>query len=379
MNRSLLSSGWPWLLLFGAALVLGLAAGGSSAADSPLPSVRNPGPKGAQVLSTWLQENGAQLEVRDQSLASIAESTQVLVIAAPSGRTVTQEEVASLERFVRGGGTLLYFSPRPVRGQRELAEWLGLSEAQTALPRAEETAFADLGGATVTVDVPRGLLSGAKQLRVSADTGLDVDSTDAVPVAGKTLWWRPMGKGEIWIGAGADLIENRRLDLLDNAQLWANLGHRRIAFDEFHLAAAPAPALSANLWATLAQFVFVALVFVAARGRRLGPGRPTLRREHRSILEYVSSMGALLRRAGVEAPLQLQLRTRLRRLMQERLGIALALAPEEASRLLASHTGLPTDTWARLDAQLASGSADFTRVAAEAARLEDAIVGRRAA
>jgi hypothetical protein len=110
------------------------------------------------------------------------------------------------------------------------------------------------------------------------------------------LWWRALGKGEMWIGAGTELAENARLELDDNLAFWAALAARGpLAFDESHHAALPAPALSANLKACLAQLLFCALAFVLAFGARLGPPRPTPQVRHRSTLEYVASMAALAR------------------------------------------------------------------------------------
>jgi hypothetical protein len=369
---------WPWVILFGAAIVLALASGGPSAADSPIASVRNPGPRGAMVLETYLRETGAKVELLDQPLTTLPAGLEVLVIAAPSERPITEAEVKSLEQFIRAGGTLVYLAPRPPSAQPELKKWLGITEAAPTPIHADDTAMGDLGGETIPVDDPGGLLAGTKRLRVSADTEIELSGDEAKPVAGKRLWRKPMDKGEVWVAAGADLLENRRLELLDNAQLWANLSRKRLAFDEGHFSAITTP-WSANLWATFGQFVFVGLVYVAVRGRRLGPGRPTLERQHRSILEYVRSMGGLMRRAGVEGPLQQQLKARLRRLMFERLGVSLALPEAEASRLLAGHTGLPDDAWTKLAARLDSEPSGFARAAADAARIEDAIVGRRAA
>lgn len=368
---------WPWLLLFGAALVLGLASGGGPSADSPIPSIANPGPRGAQVLHTWLVEKGARVQSFAAPLTAIPAGIEVLVIAAPVDREVSQEEVAALEQFVEAGGTLVYFSPRPARAQPAMTRWLALTETTAPLPEVKDAALGDVGGASVAVESTHPALKGVKQLRVSADSVVEAGAPGAVAVAGKALWIQPMGKGEVWIAAGADLLENRRLDLLDNAQLWANFSTRTIAFDELHFAAAKGPGWSANLWASLLQFIFVALLFVAARAPRLGPARPTPTRQHRSTQEYLSSMGGLMRRAGVEAELKLALRDRLRRLMQERLGIPIALGAEEASRQLAAHTGAAPDAWLHLDARLATPGGDFVAAAADAARLEDVVVGRR--
>ena len=371
-----LAASWPWLALFGAALVVGVATSAASADDFPIPSVANAGPKGARVLLTWLSESGGQAESLAAPLTVIPAGVQVLVIAAPTARVVSGEEVKSIATFVDQGGTLIYLAPRPVRAQPELEKWLKLDDVRVPVPAAGPVG--DVGGMTIDVDpLQASLLPGVKQLRVSADTQLDVGAPDAVQVAGKALWVRPLGKGQVWIAAGADVIENRRLDLNDNLQLWANLRSMRIAFDEFHHSSEAAPRWSANLWASLLQFIFVALLFVAARAPRLGPARPTLESAHRSSLEYVSSMGALMRRAGVEGELKLKLRERLRRLMQERLGIAIALSADEASRLLAGLTGIAPDAYLQLDKRLTNRADDFVAAAAEAARIEDLVVGRQ--
>ena len=366
---------WPWLLLVAAALVFGLAAaGGGTPADSPTPSVTNPGPRGAQVLATWLAETGVPAEVlRGPGLPA---GMNHLVVAASADRAVTAEEVAGLKRFVERGGTLVYLSPRPARAQPQLAHWLGLGDGPP-LPAAKDS-IGDVDGSIAAVTAPHPLLAGVRALRVSADTGLVVDAAGAEALAGPALWRIPIGAGQVLAAAGPDLIENRRLDLLDNAQLWANVAQRRTAIDESLLAPAPRPAWSANLWAMLLQFVFVALLFVAARAPRLGPARPALARAHRSSLEYVASIAGLMQRAHVEPELKAALRTRLRRLMFDRLGIGLALPVDEASRQLSDHTGLPPDALAGVDRRL-SGSDPFVAVAAEAARLEDTIVGRRGA
>src|SRR5581483_657884 len=110
------------------------------------------------------------------------------------------------------------------------------------------------------------------------------------------LWWQQRGKGEVWLAAGPDLAESARLELDDNLAFWSAIAARGpVAFDEFHQAPKPAPPLTANLWGSLGQLLFCALVFVLAFGARLGPARPTPQERHRSSLEYVTSMAALAR------------------------------------------------------------------------------------
>ncbi len=356
---------WPWIAVLVVALGLGLATNTSTQDDIPIPSVANAGPRGARVLFTWLTETSAEPTRLMQPLTSLPADLDVLVIAAPTAREVTEEEVEAIARFVDHGGTLVYLSPRPPRAQPALSKWLGLEETPALF--ADSTMLTDFAGRTVDAKLP-----GVSKLRVAPEKGIAV--ADAEAIAGTSLW----RKGRVWVGAGPDLVENRRLDLLDNLAFWASFRGKRIGFDEFHHGAGPAPRWSANLWATLFQFVFVGLLFVASRARRLGPARPTLERQHRSSLEYVQSMGALMQRAGVEGELKLKLRDRLRRLMQERLGIPMSLSADEASRLLSTHAAIPPDAYARLDLQLGEALGDFVAATAEAARLEDIIVGRKA-
>jgi hypothetical protein len=69
-------------------------------------------------------------------------------------------------------------------------------------------------------------------LRVSADKTLVVVDGEAVTDRG-VLWTRRIGEGRVWLSAGADLAENARLELADNARFWSQLPSP-IAFDETH-------------------------------------------------------------------------------------------------------------------------------------------------
>jgi len=367
---------WPWILLFALAVGLGLLTSTPDPNDVPIPSIDNAGPQGAKVLHAWLTETGSTVDALHAPLTTLPFGLQALVIAAPTLRQISEEEVEALKRFVDAGGTLVYLSPRPALTQQAMAQWLGLRDAAGRFLDLSP-AGADLGGTTVAVEPSQqSLMPAVKSLRVGADTVLDVGLEGALRVAGQTLWAWPQGKGQVWIAAGPDLVENRRLELEGNLAFWAQLRRMRIGFDEFHHVAATPPAWSLNLWAALAQFVVIGLLFVAARSRRLGPARPTPVRQHRSSLEYVHAMGALMQRAGVEAELKLKMRERLRRLMHERLGIPVTLSAEDASRALGLQTGLPAHAYAALDRQLQT-ACPFVEVSAQAARVENAIVGRR--
>lgn len=380
-------------LLVTLAAALGLATR-EAQPESPTPSVDNPGPLGLRALYLYLHEGGAIVTAHYDSLEALPSGTRTLVIPAPRGRAVSSAEVVALERFVRDGGTLVLLASREKdSGQPALDDWLKLERGPflpaegSGLPQGEQ----DIGGTTVGFWLPAGAARGLSHLRVSRDRGVSVGLAEAVPLAGLSnsvaLWRVGMGQGEIYVAAGADLAENRRLELLDNLRFWDALAARGpMLFDEFHHSVAPPPPLSRGLFVFAVQCIAVGGFYLVARGTRFGVPRPLLPERHRSSLEYVQSMGWLARRAKVERELLPELARQLRQLMQDRLGIPLALSEEEAARMLEQRCGIPAPHYLEARGELARAldskaisPKDYARVASRYARLEAVITGRASA
>ncbi len=273
--------------LLGTLVLLALVAGFAAqrpGSDSPTPSVTNRGPRGLAVLATWLSENGRALRPAD------APEVKTLVLAAPSSSEYPPEDVAALRAFVEGGGTLVYLVPR-LAPQPALNDWLGVRPGPL-VPLSDEPGLSDVGGATVQVRA----LPGVTRLRVLADSSVHVDDAEALGEHG-TLWRKSVGAGLVWVAPGADLAENARLELLDNAHFWAGLPGP-FAFDERgHEARAAVPA---NLLATGLQLLFLTALLFWARGVRMGPPRDEVTVSGPSTMDYVRALGRLLRRTGVE-------------------------------------------------------------------------------
>ncbi|MBL9038764.1 MAG: DUF4350 domain-containing protein, partial [Archangium sp.] len=319
------------------ALAAGLAA--SANETSSTPSITNAGPNGLRVLHTWLTESGFDVQPMNDSPTDVPVTARTLAIAAPTARRISQREVDALARFVMAGGTLVYLAPRG-GAQPLMAEWLGLGGG--AFPSAEVTAE-DPTGMTARTMLAEGLARGTNAFRLSAER--TVTMSDAAPVTEPaSLWFKPLGDGEVWVAAGADLAENARLDQLDNSRFWRTLAARGpIAFDEFHHLAESAPETSTTLWALGLQFLFCATLFVWARGRRLGPPRPTAVSAHRASVEYVQAMAALLQHANVDAEVVTAIHAHARTLAAERFGLAPTLAPDELARALSERAALPPE------------------------------------
>ncbi|KFE66660.1 DUF4350 domain-containing protein [Hyalangium minutum] len=383
-------------LFFGILVTLAAALGLSArqaATESTLPSVDNPGPLGLRALYLYLEEGGATVEAHRDSLEALPTTARTVVIPAPQGRSVSPVEVEALERFVRGGGTLVFLTSRDkAKGQPALEQWLELERgaflgaSSRGLPEGDQ----DLGGTTVDVWVPAGAARGTSGFRVSRDRGIRLNMAEAVPIAGQegiaALWRLGLGQGEVYVAAGPDMAENRRIELLDNLRFWDALAARGpLLFDEFHHSAEPPPPMSRGVWAFVLQCLAVGALYVFARGQRFGAPRPQLPERHRSTLEYVQSMGWLTRRAKVERELLPELARHLRQLMHERLGIPLTLSEEEAARMMEQRCGIPSAHYLETRAELARALDQdtltpkaYAQLAARYARLEAIVTGRAA-
>lgn len=359
-------AGWIILaVLVVLALALGLAVG-PDVSERQVPSVESSGPRGLKVLATWLAETGADVRIGAEPLTALPADVRTVLLPAPVAAEVTAEELEALKRFVEAGGTLVALLPRGP-AQARLKRWLGARAGDVA-PLAEVPGVSDLGGSTVTVRLPGGALAQVKALRLSAEVMVALDDEAAVPATDPpALWWKSLGQGEVWVAMGPELAENARLELLDNAAFWAALaGQGPLWIDEHHHQRrldAPPPL---HFVTTGLQAALVALLFIAARGTRLGPAREDARHPQRSSSEYVAAMATLTARAGVEPELVAALKARVRRTLHGALGVPLSLSWEDAARLSAQRSQLRPEV-----IRQAGTSTDFlalTRVVAELER-----------
>lgn len=335
--------GWlPLAALGAAALGLGLWVTPASGV-STLPSVTNRGPQGLAVLMTWLSEQGFDVRAGEAPLTELPADVATVLLPAPTGSDVGDAELDALDGFLARGGTLVALLPRQA-SQAELARWLGATRGDL-LPLDGVTTLADPGGLTVDVRLPSGPLAHVRRLRVAGAATVTLKGADALPLtAPPALWWRPHGAGEVWVAAGPDLVENARLDLEDNAALWATLAARGpLWVDQSHLRASSTDGFPPHLVATALQALLVGLLLFAA-GARLGPPRAAPAETQRSSTEYVEAMASLLGRAHVEAALVAEVKTRARRLLQTALGLSPALPWREAGLQTAARTTLDAAT-----------------------------------
>jgi hypothetical protein len=362
--------GWPlFALLLGLALAIGLAAGPDDA-TSQVPSVTNAGPRGLKVLVTWLSEAGFDVRSSREPLTRVPVDVRTVVLPAATASEVDEGETAALQEFVQRGGTLVVLTSR-VAFRGPLKRWLRATSGEA--PELEAVA-GDGSGAFLRVTLPLGAFAGLTRLRVASEPSITLERPDAVPLTvPAAAFWVPEGKGEVYVLAGADVGENARLALADNARLWANLAARGpMLFDESHHLARASTTPTVNLWATGLQFLFAAAIFVWARSPRLGPARPEAMAPQRSTTEYVEAMARLTEGARVEPALVEALRQEVRLELTERLGIAGTRDDADRVRELSLRLKLTA-----AEAQGLFTETDFLQLSRRVARLEALLAGRR--
>ncbi|HYV46338.1 MAG TPA: DUF4350 domain-containing protein [Myxococcaceae bacterium] len=372
--------------LLGVGAALGLASQ-SAPAVSRVPSIDNPGPAGLEALYLLLRERGFDARRIDARFSAVPAELHTLVLAEPVEREIDRDEVAILRAYVEQGGRLVYLAPPQLqREQPEMARWLQLYPSGGLKLEESGGEDSDLGGSYATVWAPPA--PDVRRLRVGAGRGIASNDPESVPAAGQrggaaTLSWRT-GRGEIWVFMGAEVAENRRLELGDNLALWeAFAADGPIGFDEGHHVRAASPGLPPALLTVAAQLAFATLAFALARGARLGPPRPEPVERHRSVMEYVTSMAWLTRRARVEPALVGALITRLRHAMSETAGVPITASDAEAALQVELRARIPRDrVLATLETLRAAAAgprlpaSGYLRCARIAAELERALSGR---
>ncbi len=195
---------------------------------SPYPGVENPGPRGLAALHAWLTETGRAPLVLS-SPGDRPPRGAVLVLAAPLNEIEAADAEALLGHAARGG--LLVWAMGAEGSQPELERRLQASRPRSLRPAPLEAPALPIA--------PHPLLAGLS-LRGGGDS-VASRLPGALPVAGvvdgATLFATavsvPWGRGEVLLLESTELLQNSRLALADNLELWARLAARGpVAFDE---------------------------------------------------------------------------------------------------------------------------------------------------
>jgi hypothetical protein len=320
---------------------------------------------GLAAYESLLREYGyATRHQRGRLAESALAPEQTLVVLEP--QTVTEDDTATMLRFVTGGGRL-------VIGGEDPSYLRGLRDEPPAWSRRAPDRYLDLDSS----------LSPARRVETAArgswtDTG---SRRDLVRQGANTLVTQEtVGDGEILFVADTSFIENALLDRADNAAValaLAGPSGSEVVFaegvhgydDRSGLAAIPTRWKIASLALALA-----ALAFVWARGRRLGPPDQRSRELPPARAQYVDALSQTIERTRDNRHAIEPLRVATRERIAAHAGVGPGATDDELERA-ARDLGLDDDERAALlampddDTVVALGRAS-ARIAAIDRRVE---------
>ncbi len=323
-------------IIAGLALLVLVVVGGAVAATPRTPPTpydsASAAPTGTLALYRWLQALG----YTPRRLTSSPLQTGglgVMVVLEPQNDFSPAEADAAL-RWVRAGGTLVLLEDEN-GGDTTLLDKLNLTvqPVDGGLNAATAPSGTMYGAAPVQPLLAHPPLRGLDTTVSAAITGTDpgvitvlgngglrapgarANSRVTLPdPATPVLVYERLGRGRVYAGSTPDVLTNGRIAAGDNRRLAPNLlaelqAGAAVGLDDYHLvphtAAQQQPltlndALYGTAWGRALLYA-LALIFlyIALTGRRLGRALRPIPERGRSLAEYVVSMAAIFRRAGL--------------------------------------------------------------------------------
>ncbi len=293
---------------------------------SPSRSTLNADPAGTQALFRVLRDLGVDARRWRAAHESLGNEHGLLVIVAPFEQMLESAAAKSIVAWVERGNALLLLTDAgeplasktvPWSDEALLAE---LGWKRGGLPSGNAANDSDLSAIWIgteaandaTLAIPSPLLGTGQRVRGGSGIRMAAPEGGWAPLLGGDVgtrgWLRRLGRGEVAVIATPSIAENRWIDREANLgfllALVARLRRDRpVLFDETvhgHRELPPAAKLDVGARRMLAAQVLLAgVVYVLARGRRLGPALAPAAARSRSVVELAESMGMLYRRAAV--------------------------------------------------------------------------------
>jgi len=359
-----------YVVLFAAlAVVIGLASQREARRGAPpVPSTFILGPEGYRAAWRLLEASDVPVRRHLGPLDELPDSRgNLLVLAAPHSRPVTELEATFLRAWISSGNSMLWLTglgksetllrdPTGVRSERRKVrdaegnlEWalgVSLEAAETGggpeafdryLPAVEGTAWT----------------AGVDQLYVGSCVDLKVHGKEWSPLAGArngaSVQVREMGEGRILLFPTPYALDNEGLARAGNVGLLRNLVGAELGpegvvlFDEYHHGYSPSPLADVPASPVFQAVVFQVLLLLGlylwSRGRRFGPAVPLVRDERRPAVEYLHAMAKILRHGGKTPEVARDLVRGFRAQLERRAGIPARLGDDQAVALLGRRTG----------------------------------------
>jgi hypothetical protein len=290
---------------------------GQERVASNAPTTTNTRSEGVRALFLLYVREGLRTDTLKAPWSELGDRDGLLVFVEPPDpeRQISLEDIKTLEKWVRAGGTLLDLVSDPPIEQP-------FSPSNSVTGDCGATA-GDPTPHPVTVDRATNspLLDGVETLFVSSGQRLTLAKGAPYTVlardpAGVIAVDKALGKGHVVLVANrfgatnAGIAEADNAAFLVNVALRASDGRKRaVRFDEYHHGVGfteTAAAQSGGVWAStplplrlgFLHLVAASLLLIYTANRRFGPVQSAPQISHRASTDYVNSMARLYRRAG---------------------------------------------------------------------------------
>jgi len=366
VNRSGVALGIFALGLFAAATVVAHRRDSDRAAQRAR-GVAGTGPDGYAGLWRWAEATGRG-PLRVEAGGAAPESA-VWILAAPDA-ALGPDEARALVDHVRSGGLAVWALGKEPEPELEAALRLERDPRRTRLP--------DELPSTAPLSSPHPLFRHLT-LRSRCEP-LTSEVAGAIEVAGTpdctAALSVPLGRGEVLVLAGDDLLANRTLALADHLAFWARAsGRGPLAFDE-RRSGGPRGVLFGRLGLLLGQAALAAVLLTWAVLPRLVAVRPPPEPPSEEAAGYLRSLAALYRSARAEPDLARSAYDSLRERLWRRTAIPKGVPASEAVRALTARSPEAAQALAEAAAAVGraqAGTADLLRLTRAAADLEAAL------
>ena len=320
--------------------------------------------KGVAAWAALAEREGLRVRALrdDPSAESLSGGGTVAVMDAAG---MTGEEARALRAFAERGGRVVVGGPP--------GEW-----TRTLLETDEPPDWDDDGPETARAlgAVPEN--EGVRRVRTAGEGRWPQPGRAQRVLAGDEgtlLVVHPAGRGSIALLADSSPLQNRLLGEADNAALALALsGRGPLTFVESVHGYGPArglAALPARYGWALIGLALAALVFMVARGRRLGPPEPERRDLPPPRRAYVDALAATMARGKQREEAVAPVRAEARRRLARRAGLG-PQAGEDAWQAAAQAAGLEED-----EARALSGRAEDDETVVATGRALAALAGGR--
>lgn len=278
------------------------------------PSMYNPKGAGLKALQLLLERQGHRVSDLRDTWSSLSSADGLLLVVEPlsAERNISSADIRTLKSWVEAGGSVLYLLTAPERDWDPSDALFGDVAVMKAEPKSVRVSPASSAAPfmqevnSIEIDTPVRL----KSSQGSRYTVLLKDDQ------GDILLYRPLGKGQLVIGAATSLATNGGIRSADNALLMVNLvqGLRSesrpvVRFDEYHHGVGAARSGGAGESGILDNFpsplrlgllhlIGLGLLLVYNNNRRFGKRKTLTPLDYRSSLDYVGALAKLYQRAG---------------------------------------------------------------------------------